>query len=133
MMDRLLLGAKEFAAAYLDDLVIYSETWEDHLHHIKAIFQRLRAARLTAKPSKCQYAMQQCIYLGHVVGNETVCPEVSKIEAVQSFPIPRTKSQVRAFLGITGYYRKFIPNYVTVAAALCDLTRKSAPDHTSML
>ena len=115
------------------NLVIYSETCRDnHLCHINSIFQWLRAAGLTAKLSKCQYAIQRCVYLGHVVGNGTVCPEVSKIDAVQLFPTPRTKSQVRAFLGIRWYYQKLVPNYVAVAAALSDLTKKSAPNQCHM-
>ena len=67
------------------------------------------------------------MYLGHVVGGGTVQPEASKVETVKQFVVPETKKQVRAFLGLTGYYRKFIPNYASVAAPLTDLTRKSAP------
>ena len=73
----------------------------------------LRKAGLTAKPSKCQFAMDQCVYLGQ--------PELSKVEAVQQW------KQVRAFLGLTGYYRKFIPQYASIAAPLTDLTKKFAP------
>ena len=128
MMDQLLRGLEGFAAAYLDDLVIYSDSWEEHLLHIKKVFDRLREAGLTAKPRKCQFAMKQCIYLGHVVGNGVIRPEHSKVEAMMSFPVPQTKKQVRAFLGVTGYYRKFIPNFATVAAPLTDLIRKNRPN-----
>ena len=128
MMDRLIDGLSDFSGAYLDDLVVHSESWSDHVKHLRVIFERLRQAGLTAKPSKCQYAMSQCVYLGHVVGNGSVRPEPSKVESVRSFPIPRTKKQVRAFLGLTGYYRKFIPDYATVALPLTDLTRRNAPN-----
>ena len=64
MMDQLVQGTHEFAASYLDDLVIHSSTWEDHLHHLHSVFTKLRETGLTAKPSKCQYGMQQCNYLG---------------------------------------------------------------------
>ena len=67
MMDRLIDGLSGFSGAYLDDLVIHSESWNDHVKHLRVIFERLRQAGLTAKPSKCQYAMSQCVYLGHVV------------------------------------------------------------------
>ena len=127
MMDRLIAGMGGFCAAYLDDLVVYSESWEEHLQHLGRVLSCLREAGLTAKPSKCQFAMDQCVYLGHMVGNGTVRPEVSKVEAVQRWPVPETKKQVRAFLGLTGYYRKFIPQYASVAAPLTDLTRKFAP------
>ena len=128
MMDQLLRGLEEYAAAYLDDLVIYSDSWEDHMLHLVKVFDRLRGAGLTAKPRKCQFGMTQCVYLGHVVGNGVVRPEQSKVEAVMSFPTPQTKKQVRAFLGVTGYYRKFIPNFATIAAPLTDLIRKNRPN-----
>ena len=131
MMDRLVDGCDAFAAAYLDDLIIHSNTWEKHLQHIKSILVRLRAAGLTAKPTKCQFGMRECGYLGHVVGNGMVRPELSKVDAVQCFAVPKTKKQIRAFLGLTGYYRKFIPNYASVAVALTDLTRKSAPNRVT--
>ena len=72
--------------------------------------------------------MQKCVYLGHVVGNGQVCPQESKLKAVEAFSLPSTKRQVRTFLGLTGYYRKFIPDYATLAAPLTDITRKSASD-----
>ena len=126
MMDT-LLNDIDVAAAYLDDVVIHSRTWDDHLRHITDVFHRLREAGLTVKPKKCQFAMSTCIYLGHVVGNGEVRPDSSKVEAVKTFPIPRSKSQVRAFLGLTGYYRRFIPDYARIAAVLTDLTKKDAP------
>ena len=127
MMDQLLRGLEAYAAAYLDDLVIFSQSWEEHLEQVQSILSRLREAGLTAKPSKCQFAMQECIYLGHIVGNGLVQPETSKIEAIQKWSTPETKKQVRAFLGLTGYYRKFIPSYSATAAPLTDLTRKFGP------
>ena len=127
MMDQLLRGAKEHAAAYIDDLVIYSQTWEEHICHLRAILTWLRAAKLTARPEKCQLGMRHCTYLGHVVGCGLVRPEHSKIEAVKSFPVPLTKKDVRSFLGLTGYYRKFITNYASLVAPLTDLTQNAAP------
>ena len=126
LMDQVVRGLEEFSAAYIDDLVIHSRTWEEHLRHIQAVLQRLQEAGLTAKPPKCQFGMQQCVYLGHVVGNGGVRPEKSKLLAVESFPVPKTKKEVRTFLGLTGYYRRFIENYASVAAPLTDLT-KTAP------
>ena len=127
MMDVLLKGIREYAEAYLDDLVVFSRTWEEHCSHLKSILNRLREAGLTAKPAKCQLGMQQCVYLGHIVGNGEVRPEQGNIDAVANFPRPATKKKVRSFLGLTGYYRKFIPNYSTTALPLTDLTKKDAP------
>ena len=125
MMDRLLNGAYSYAAAYLDDLVIYSETWGEHKKHLRDILERLRAAGVTAKPPKCQFAMAERTYLGHIVGNGKIQPEPDKIRAVETFPQPVTKKH--AGEGISGYYRKFIPDYATGALPLTGLTRKNAP------
>ena len=127
MMDTILRGCNSYAAAYLDDVVIHSNDWEEHLTHIRSILQRLREAGLTVKPRKCQLAMGKCSYLGHIVGDGIIQPEKSKLEAVKNYPTPTTKKRVRAFLGLTGYYRKFIPAYANLAVTLTDLTRKSAP------
>ena len=72
--------------------------------------------------------MEHCIYLGHIVGGGIVKPETDKLRAVRELPVPTDKTQVRMFLGITGYYRKFLPNYASVATPLTDLTKKSAPN-----
>ena len=128
LMDHLINGMDSFAAAYLDDIVIYSSTWEEHLAHIRAVFESLREAGLTVKSQKCQFGMSQCVYLGHIVGSGVVCPEQAKIQAVSSFPVPKTKKEVRTFLGLTGYYRCFIPSYAAITAPLMDLTKKDCPN-----
>ena len=127
LMDRVIRGL-DFAAAYLDDLIVVSKTWEEHLEHLRAVLGRLRAAGLTAKARKCEFGAAECNYLGHVVGSGLVKPQESKLFAIKAFSIPATKKEVRAFLGITGYYRRFIANYSEVAAPLTDLTKKSSPN-----
>ena len=126
LMDGVIRGLEGRCAAYLDDLIIFSHSWAEHLVHIREVLSRLQGAGLTAKPSKCHFGMLECTYLGHVVGKGVVQPEPSKIQAVINFPIPSTKTQVRGFLGLTGYYRRFIPNYAAMVAILTDLTKKSA-------
>ena len=116
MMDSLLRGLETHTAAYLDDVLIHSSTWEEHLQHLREVLERLRKANLTIRPNKCQLGMQTCTYLRHTVGNGRVKPESGKIEAVRAFPKPRSKKQVRAFLGLAGYYRKFLPGFSSVAA-----------------
>ena len=80
---------------------------------------------MTIKPSKCHFAYQQVTYLGHVIGNGEIRPNLDQIQAVQNFPKPQTKKDVRSFLGLTGYYRKFIRNYEDIARPLIDLTKKN--------
>ena len=98
----------EFAAAYLDDLIVFSESWEDHLIHIRSVLERLRKAGLTAKAKKCEFGASECVYLGHIVGSGSVKPETDKTAAIHGFPTPQTKTDVSSFLGITGYYRRFV-------------------------
>ena len=127
LMDRVIQGMSEYTVAYLDDLVVNSATWKDHLEHVRQVLVRLRESGLTAKPDKCQFGMKHCRYLGYVVGGGEVRPEVAKVEAVKKWKRPRTKKEVRMFLGLSGYYRRFIPQYSVIAAVLTDLTRKDRP------
>ena len=128
MMDSAIRGLERHTAVYLDDIIIFSETWDEHVEHIKAVLTRLCERNLTAKPVKCKFGMQECAYLGHIVGNGQVKPDPEKVRAVENFPRPATKKQVRVFLGLTGYYRRFIEDYSRIAAPLTDLTKKSLPD-----
>ena len=125
LMDEVLHGLHEFSVAYLDDILIHSVTWAEHVHHLTQVFDRLRSAGLRVKERKCSFAKNKCVYLGYVVGGGTIEPMECKVLAVQTFAQPRTKKQVRSFLGLCGYYRKFIPEFSTVASSLSDLTKKN--------
>ena len=103
LMDTVLTPCHQFAGSYIDDIIIYSESWEEHLIHLKEVLQHLREAGLTAKPSKCSIAMFQCVYLGHKVGGGKISLDEAKVAAIQDYKTPRTKKDVRAFLGLTGY------------------------------
>ena len=127
MVDRLLDGFQEFACAYLDDIAIYSGSWEEHLVHVGVVLDKIRAAGLTLKPEKCHLGMAEVQYLGHRVGCGSQRPEPAKVEAVANWPTPTTKTQVLAFLGTAGYYRRFVPDYSTIAKPLTDLTKKNLP------
>lgn len=104
LMDDVLRGQSSFARAYLDDIVIFSNGWEEHLTHLSMVFDRLQKAGLTVKLRKCQFAMEECSYLGHRIGGGVVRPVEDKVEAVRRYPQPLTKKEVRAFLGLAGYY-----------------------------
>ncbi|KAI2649246.1 Retrovirus-related Pol polyprotein from transposon 17.6 [Labeo rohita] len=128
MMDIILRPHQSYAAAYLDDVVIHSETWQDHLERLRRVLLELRRAGLTANPRKCHLALAEAQYLGFRVGRGLIQPQQKKVDAVLSAPRPTTKTQVRAFLGLAGYYRCFIPNFSTLASPLTDLTRKGQPE-----
>ena len=128
LMDKVIQGCESFCNAYLDDLVIYSKTWEDHLRHLRSILTQLKDAGLTVKLKKCQLAMEECVYLGHIIGGGLVKPEHHKTQTIKDYKIPVTKKEVCAFLGLTGYYRRFIPCYSEIAKPLTDLTRKLLPE-----
>ena len=119
---------EKFAHAYLDDLVVFSDTWTEHLSHLETILEKLQESGLTAKMPKYQWAMAECTYLGHVVGGSQVKPEMNKLEAVKNFPTPKTKKEVWSFLGLTGYYRRFIKDYASMAVPLTNLIRKECTE-----
>ena len=129
LMDRTLEGLSDFTVAYIDDIGVFSNTWEDHLNHLEVVLQRLSAVGLTVKASKCQLGSPEIKYLGHMVGGGVIKPLEAKIEAISDWPRPNTKKKVRSFLGLVGYYRKFIPRFSEMAAPLTELTRKKTDDH----
>ena len=127
LMNLVLKDADRYAASYIDDIVIYSQTFEEHITHLKDVFERLRKASLTAKPKKCSIAQTETTYLGHMIGHGQQQPEKVKISAIQNFPLPVTKKDLLSYLGLTGYYRKFVKNYASIAVPLTDMTKKLAP------
>ena len=98
----------DFAIACLDDIIIFSKTAEEHLSHIRKVFGKLRSAKLSMKLSKCHFFYKEIQYLGHILNTKGICPLPSKIQAIQKMHPPTTPKQVHAFLGLVGYYRKFI-------------------------
>ncbi|CAN2391270.1 K02A2.6-like [Pristimantis euphronides] len=102
LVDQLLEGLGGFAVAYLDDIAIFSSTWEDHLKHLSRVLRKIQAAGLTIKLEKCQIAMTEVQYLGHRVGGGVLKPEPGKVDAISTWPTPRTKKQVMSFLGTAG-------------------------------
>lgn len=127
LMNQVLEGTQGYAAAYLDDVIVYSASWAEHLQHLSEVFKRIENAGLTINPAKCTIAEKEAEYLGYVIGGGVIRPQVQKLEAIQQCPLPQTKTQVRSFLGMAGWYRRFVPNFADRAAALTDLTRKSSP------
>ena len=114
----------EGCEAYIDDVIIYSDTWEEHLRIIREFFERLSRAMLTINLSKSEFGQAQVTYLGHVVGQGEVKPVSAKVEAIANFPRPESKKQLMRFLGMAGYYRRFCPNFAAVAEPLTQLLSK---------
>lgn len=122
-MDEVLRETESFAGIYLDYIIVYNNTWEDHLTNISVILERLEEAGLTLKLSKCIFATNECTYLGYRIGGG-VKPDDSKVQAVANIPLPTSKKDVRTFLGMAGYYRRFVQDYATIAEPLTELTKK---------
>lgn len=127
-MDKILQGTEMFAAAYLDDIIILSQSWEEHLGHLQEVLKRIKTAGLTIRPDKCGLAKAETQYLGYVLGHGVVRPQVGKIEAIKNAERPVTKKQVRSFLRLVGWYRRFVPNFSARAVALTNLTKKCHPN-----
>mgnify|MGYP000385707961 FL=1 len=109
---------------YLDDCCCFSPSWKLHLKHLSEIFDRLRQANLKANLKKCAFGQSSIVYLGHRITSDGIMPDESKVKAVSSFPRPNNVSTLRSFLGLSGYYRKFIESYAQIARPLHELTRQ---------
>ena len=126
LMQRVLHGLDwKICLVYIDDVIVFSSTFEDHLVHLAAVFDRLRNANLKLKPSKCHFGRSSVNFLGFIVSAEGILPDSSKINAVKSFPVPRSVTEVRSFLGLCNYYRRFVKDFAKIASPLNRLTRKS--------
>ncbi|CAM4565731.1 unnamed protein product [Caretta caretta] len=124
LVDGLLVGLGDYAVAYLDNVAIFSDSWAEHLEHLQKVFECISVAGLTVKAKKCQIDLNRVTYLGHQVGQGTINPLQAKVDAIQKWPVPKTKKQVQSFLGLARYYRQFVPHYSQIAAPLTDLTKK---------
>ena len=107
--------------AYLDDVVVHSDTWQDHMEQLSEVFDRLSKANLTLNLAKCDFGQATVVYLGKVVGRGEVRTVQAKVEAIHDFPAPASRRDLRCFLGMAGYYRGFCKNFSAVAAPLTDL------------
>lgn len=126
LMQLVLSGLKPYQiGVYLDDIIIASkDNIDEHLEKLGLVFDRLRLHNLKLKPSKCKFLMKQIKYLGFQIGNGKVLPDESNVSVIDNFKIPTTKSEVKSFLGVVGFYRRFIPNFAEKALPLTQLTKE---------
>ena len=123
-MNGVLPDMGDFVQVYLDDILVFSKTEEEHEEHLRQVLKRLREHRLFAKLSKCEFYMREVEFLGHKVSAEGISVEDEKVAAIREWPTPKTPTDIRAFLGLAGFYRRFIHHFTNIAVPLHDLTRK---------
>jgi hypothetical protein len=114
----------KYVLVYMDDILIFSKTREAHLTHIEEVLHCLRSNHLSAKFKKCQFFKDEVKFLGHIVSARGVQPDGDKVQVVMHWPIPKTQTEVKGFLGLTNYFRKFIKSYAALVGPLNDLTKK---------
>ena len=112
---------------YLDDINVFSRTFNKHLKHLEKVFIRLEDANLKIKPSKCSFFKEQIEYLGYTVSKEGLKPQPCKVEAVKKMSIPKNRKNIQVFIGMMGYYRRFIENFSKIGLPLFQLLEKDTP------
>ncbi|GFS75684.1 retrovirus-related Pol polyprotein from transposon 297 [Trichonephila clavipes] len=127
-MSKVVQTISDFACAYIDDLAIFSDTWEEHLNHLEEVFKRLKHFNFSVNLGKCEFARQKVKDLGHVIGSGRHSPDKERIKAIQSLQAPTTKKQLRSTLGLCNFHRQYIPNFAKIALPLTELTKKKVPN-----
>src|SRR5437016_4549856 len=117
----------KFVMVFIDDILIYSRSEEEHEEHLRIVLDRLRDHQLYAKFNKCEFWLQKVSFLGHVLLEERVAVDPTKVEAVMDWKTPRNVPEIRSFLGLAGYYRRFIEGFSKISKPMTTLLQKSAP------
>ena len=122
-----VLGGLNFMMTYLDDIIIFSNSEEEHLLHLEEVFHWLRKAGLKMKRSKCDFFKSQIHYLGHLISEDGISPLLDKLDSIKNMLALKCVKEIKQFLGLTGYYRKFVPRFAEISRPLTRLTRKETP------
>jgi hypothetical protein len=126
LMNRILEEfLRKFVLVYIDDINVYSKTWDEHLQHLRKVFQKIKESGLKLKREKCYFGMTEVKFLGHVIGKEGIKPDPEIIEKIQNYPVPENQKKLRGFLGLASYYRKFIEGFAKIAQPLTKITGKN--------
>jgi hypothetical protein len=127
-IDVVLLGLKGLAClVYLDDIICFSATMEEHAEMLRDIFERLERANFKIQLEKCVFARDTVEYLGHICTPLGIRPDPKKVRAIQEYPVPKTVRDIRAFVGLAGYYRRHVLNFAGLAKSLTTLTKIDEP------
>ena len=124
LISKVLKGLHKFGVAYLDDINIFSNTEEENLEHLRIIFQKLKETRLKLKRSKCDFMEWQIQYLGHLISSDGIQPLPEKLESIKNMPVPWSPKEVKHFLGLAGYYHKFVSWFSNLSKTLTRLMMK---------
>ena len=125
LINAVLGDVRKFALAFIDDIIVFSDTFEEHLEHLNIVFEKLRQANLRLKISKCEFLKKKLQYLGHVISDQGISVDPHKVDVITKMQPPRTIREVRGFIGMSSYYRKYVPNFSEIARPLIALTRKN--------
>lgn len=120
-----MIGLKAFV--YLDDIIVYATSISDHTKKLTEVFSRIRKFNLKLQPTKCEFMRKEVTFLGHVITDQGVKPDPRKTKCVLEFPVPTNVKQVKSFLGLSGYYRRFVPNYGQISKPLTSLLKQDVP------
>ena len=127
-MSTVLFGMQGLKSlVYLDDIIVFGETLQVHNDKLRDVFARLRVHKLKLQPDKCEFLRKEVTYLGHRLTTKGLLPDFDKVHAMKEFPTPTNTCQLKGFLGLSGYYRRFIPNFSKIAKPLTELLRKNTP------
>lgn len=128
LMDSVLRHLKwQFCLVYMDDVIIYSKSFDEHLKHLQSVFHALHNANLLLKLEKCKFGLSSIPYLGHIISKDGIQPNPKNVEAIVKFPIPKNVEEIRRFLGLANHYRKFVHNFSMIAFPLSSLYQGNTP------
>ena len=127
LMSTVLTGLNNFTFTYLDDILVFSETCEDHLHHLNVVFEKFQKGRLKIKPSKCQFFKTHLHYLGHRISANGLEPLPEKLEAIRNLAPAKNVDEAHHILGLLGYYRSFVPAFANITLPITSLLKKNTP------
>ena len=114
----------KFVVIFIDDILIFSKNEEEHAEHLRIVLQRLREHKLYAKFSKCDFWLKEVQFLGHIISDKGISVDPSKIQDVLNWKTPESVSEIRSFLGLAGYYRRFVPDFSKIARPMTELLKK---------